>query len=123
MALSYQAFVLIVIYVIAILILSSAMYNAPSGGFGSAIQSFVVVSIAAIIATFEVNCLTKGNCNKYSWLKTFFYALAPVALIALTAYAYSNNKNSTLSSSGTSVNTGGNINSATNTNVARTVNI
>ena len=46
-------------------------------------DSSIVFLLAFMLASFNVNCVVKGNCNTWSWILTFMYLIYAISLIYL----------------------------------------
>jgi|688.fasta_scaffold48295_5 hypothetical protein len=46
-------------------------------------DSSIVFLLAFMLASFNVNCVVKGNCNTWSWILTVMYLIYAISLIYL----------------------------------------
>ena len=86
MALSTQALILAIVYVLCVIV--GLVMTIKAGVFN--ILSFIGVLLTlAFIAllVYDTQCLTSGNCTAWSWVRTVIYILFPAISLILGAFA------------------------------------
>lgn len=82
MILSPQAMTVIVIMSITALLSSAVMFK-YGVGFMYILSSLLTWAVFILLLTFDTNCLTKGPCEVWSWIRTTLYIIMPVITILL----------------------------------------
>jgi hypothetical protein len=97
--LSIQATILAIIYIIVIILMiiaaimdavktRKAGITTPSWViFTQVIAFFIWIAMIALLI-YDTDCLTTGNCNIWSWIRTVLYAILPVLGIVLTIIGF-----------------------------------
>lgn len=97
--LSIQAMILAIIYVIVIvLMIIAAIMDAvktrkagiitPAWVVFTQVIAFFIWFATIALLIYDTDCLTSGNCNIWSWIRTVLYAILPVLGIVLTIMGY-----------------------------------
>lgn len=97
--LSIQATILAIIYIIVIVlaVIAAIMDTVKQRKIGITTPSWVIfmqviaffmwlIFIALLI--YDTDCLTSGNCNIWSWIRTILYAILPVLGIVFMVIGY-----------------------------------
>lgn len=83
MLLSVQSIILIVVYALCILI--GMIMFAPIAFQAKIMDVFITTSIITLIYValliYDTNCLTAGQCNVWSWIRTVLYLILPIIII------------------------------------------
>lgn len=92
MALSTQAYVLIVVYALCILIgmimtIKTAIQNKSAKGIVAYIISLIITLLLITLIVYDTNCLTAGQCNTWSWVRTSLYVILPIISLILATIA------------------------------------
>ena len=77
--LSTQAWIILIFFTLVTLMTTGfAMYQ---GSVVGGIISLLISIIPIVMITYDTNCLTAGNCNMWSWIRTFLHLLPFIILI------------------------------------------
>jgi hypothetical protein len=84
--LSTQSIVVAVVYVIfAFFILALSI---KWGAWGIGLILVIIYLLWTALTVYDTNCLTKGSCNIWSWIRSILLILTPIATIIGMFYAY-----------------------------------
>lgn len=86
MELSKQTIVLIVVYLICIFVGFISSIVKKQFDLKLVLGSLLSLLFLTLFA-YDTNCLTKGDCNGWSWFRTILYILVPI--LALVSYIIS----------------------------------
>lgn len=80
-----QSLVLAVIFlVVALVTLITALVK---GTFSASyVISLIVGVFLAALTLYDTDCLVKGNCDVWSWIRTGFYGIVPLIIIIMTTF-------------------------------------
>jgi len=85
MLLSVQSIILTVVYGLCIIIGSIMLI--PLAFQAKMMDVFITASIMTLIYVglliYDTNCLTKGQCNVWSWIRTILYLILPIIVILM----------------------------------------
>lgn len=101
MALSAQAYVIIGVYALCILVgivmtIVTAVQNrnSPKSNTGATaigviayIISLIIMALLITLIVYDTNCLTAGQCNTWSWIRTALYVILPIISLVLSTVA------------------------------------
>jgi ABC-type dipeptide/oligopeptide/nickel transport system permease component len=101
MALSAQAYVIIGVYALCIIVgiimtIVSAIKDRKSTdsqagttaiGVISYIISLIIMVLLITLIVYDTNCLTAGQCNTWSWVRTALYIILPIISLVLSTIA------------------------------------
>lgn len=76
MALSPQANLIAVVYVLSIIIGIGMSFKAGTFGMNSIFGTLVTLALLSLIL-YDTQCLTQGNCGTWSWIRSVLYVLLP----------------------------------------------
>jgi protein-S-isoprenylcysteine O-methyltransferase Ste14 len=86
MALTTQALVLAIVYVLSVVI--GLIMTIKAGAFNAAAFVGVLVTLAFIaLLVYDTQCLTVGNCTTWSWVRTVLYVFFPALSLIVGAFA------------------------------------
>lgn len=89
---SIQAWLIAIVYSILILIAIIMAISAKTPFSVALVFSFIAFIIYAVLLTYDTACLTAGQCNIWSWIRTAIYTIIPVILIIIAIIALANSK-------------------------------
>lgn len=101
MALSVQAYVIIGVYALCIIVgivmtIVTAVQNrnSPESNTGTTaigviayIISLIIMALLITLIVYDTNCLTAGQCNTWSWIRTALYIILPIISLVLSTVA------------------------------------
>ena len=101
MALSAQAYVIIGVYALCIIVgiimtIVSAIKDKKSTesktgttavGVIAYIISLIIMALLITLIVYDTNCLTAGQCNTWSWIRTALYVILPIISLVLSTVA------------------------------------
>ena len=106
MALSTQAYVLIGVYALCIIVGiimtsvsavkdrkstdSQTTAGATAIGVIDYIISLIIMALLITLIVYDTNCLTAGQCNTWSWVRTALYIILPIISLVLSTVAFVN---------------------------------
>lgn len=79
---SPQAYVVTIVYFIILIIYLGAIIKARQFTVMQIISFFVSLGMILLII-YDTDCLTKGSCNVWSWIRTIIYVIFPTLVIIL----------------------------------------
>jgi len=79
--------------VFAVLLIVSLVTNIRFKTFSpmTVVGLFVSILMFALIV-YDTNCLTQGNCNVWSWVRTLLYIIGPTAIVVMMIISLAKNK-------------------------------
>lgn len=83
--LSTQAWTILIVYLLTLLV--SIIIAISKGAFNAFTLLGIFLWLLYIgIFTYDTNCLTRGSCDVWSWIRTILHIIIPIlSLILLTA--------------------------------------
>lgn len=87
---SIQAWIILILATIAAIVTIHSMISAK-------LPTMVIFPIAIVwiisvpLTTYDTHCLTAGNCNVWSWIRTLLYSLTFISII-MSVFALSSKK-------------------------------
>jgi len=79
-----QAWVYLIISALATIIaLGLSIYNQ---GFGLYIIAYVIYFFMLLLGAYNISCLTKGECETWSWFVTILSILPMILIISMSIY-------------------------------------
>jgi len=103
--LSKQAWTILAVYAICTIVFVISILSTKMFGWGWLAAIFMIlfsVGYTALI-TYDTNCLTKGYCGVWSWIRTVLYIIFPVIslITMLIAFVFSPREKETTNESDT----------------------
>ena len=84
---TWQAWIILAVYLIVALILSGTALAQGTAGALVALIVLIVIGLTGLLLAYDTNCLSAGECNVWSWIRTFLFILNPIAIgFMLLAY-------------------------------------
>ena len=87
---SYQALLILIIYILVALLLSGVIIISPGGNSNLAVGVFAAILMMGLFTSFDTNCTVEGDCKIFGGIKTILYCITPVVLIIFAIYLYHN---------------------------------
>ena len=84
---SAQSVIIAIVYILCLIVAIVAIIKQNMLTIGSGVVIIFYLAFIALLV-YDTNCLTKGTCGTWSWIRTILYVIFPIisliaALIAL----------------------------------------
>lgn len=84
--LSSQSIMIAIVYGLCAIIAAGGLVS--SGNIGVGIICFIIISLYTALIVYDTNCLTKGSCNIWSWVRTIMYTILPIIMLVVSLFAF-----------------------------------
>lgn len=81
LGITIQAFIIAIIYLILIIIGLIASFK--NHAYVSGIISAIFALLFTALLVYDTNCLTSGNCNVWSIVRTVLYLILPIIVLVI----------------------------------------